>query len=345
MKTITTASPVDFDAHGDYGTFLTSPKEAAFVRPPYTFRGRVGSQRFPAEAHRYHLYASYACPWSQRALIVRKLKGLEDVVSVGIADPIRDGRGWAFREGPGHGPDDVGNFALLRDVYTASRPGYDGHVSVPVLWDTFTRRIVSNNFPDITLDLNSCFNAWARNRIELYPAGMRSDIDTLSRRIYSTVNNGVYRCGFAPTQAAYDSAVSELFATLDDLEERLGTRRYLFGDRITEADVRLWVTLVRFDVVYVTHFKTNVRRLVDYPNLWGYTRDLYSEPAFRETTDFDHIKRHYFVTHSAINPRRIVPAGPQVDFHAPHDRAHLSERDPHAQLVRAGDIVSPRRET
>ncbi|TQN31842.1 putative glutathione S-transferase [Haloactinospora alba] len=333
MKTVTTATPVDFDTFGDYGSYMTKPRGEAFERPAYPFRERIGSQRFPAESGRYHIYASYACPWAHRSLIVRKLKGLEDAVSVGIVDPIRDGRGWAFREGEGHGPDTVGHFALLREAYEASEPGYDGHISVPVLWDTHTRRIVSNNFPDITIDLNECFNAWATKAIDLYPESMRSEIDDLNRRIYATVNNGVYRCGFAPSQEAYDNAVAALFTTLDDLEERLSTRRYLLGDRITEADVRLWVTLARFDIVYATHFKTNVRRLVDYPNLWGYTRDLYSLPAFRETTDFDHIKRHYYVTHGALNPKRIVPAGPVTDFDAPHDRARLSEHDPHAQVI------------
>lgn len=341
MPAVTTASPVDFDAYGDYGTSMTSPEGGAFERPAYPFRNRIGSQRFPAESGRYHLYASYACPWSQRALIVRALKGLEEAVSVSITDPVRDGRGWAFRHGPGHGPDQVGHFALLREVYEATEPGYAGHVSVPVLWDRHTRRIVSNNFFDITMDLGSCFNAWARNDIDLYPGGLRSEIDTLNRRMYRAVNNGVYRCGFAGTQSAYDAAVEELFATLDDLEERLGTRRYLFGDHITESDVRLWVTLVRFDVVYSTHFKANIRRLVDYPNLWGYTRDLYRHPAFGGTTDLDHIRRHYYTTHGELNPKRIVPAGPVLDFTAPHGREHLSEHDPHALPAR----VAPPRPT
>ena len=320
MTTATTATPVDFEAYGDYGSAMTAPKGTSFERPRYPFRGRIGSDRFPAEAGRYHIYASYACPWAQRSLIVRRLKGLEEAVSVGIVDPVRDGRGWAFRDGDGHGPDTVGGFTLLREAYEATEPGYDGHISVPVLWDTQTRRIVSNNFPDITMDLNSCFNAWAAHGIDLYPQGLRSEIDELNRKVYATVNNGVYRCGFAPTQEAYNNAV-------------LGSRSYLLGDTITEADVRLWVTLVRFDTVYATHFKTNIRRLVDYPNLWGYTRDLYALPAFRETTDFDHIKRHYYTTHGALNPKRIVPAGPVLDFSAPHDRARLSERDPHAQVV------------
>ncbi|QBI54619.1 glutathione S-transferase family protein [Streptomonospora litoralis] len=332
METAIIATPVDFDVHGDYGERMTKPKGPEFRRPAYPFRGRIGSEEFPAEAGRYHIYASYACPWAHRSLIVRKLKGLEQAVSVGIVDPVRDGRGWAFREGRGHGPDTVGHFTLLREAYEATEPGYDGHISVPVLWDTAGGRIVSNNFPDITTDLDARFDDWAEHDVDLYPEGLRAEIDALEERIYTAVNNGVYRCGFAPTQQAYDSAVAELFAALDELEERLATRRFLTGDRVTEADVKLWVTLARFDPVYNTHFKTNVRRLADYPNLWGYTRDLYSLPAFRETTDFDHIRRHYYVTHGALNPKRIVPAGPRPDFDAPHDRAALASGGPQTPL-------------
>ena len=324
MTTVTTAAPVDFDRYGDYGSSMTAPKGAAFERPAYRFGGRIGSERFPAEAGRYRLYVSYACPWAHRTLIVRALKGLEDAVSVAVVDPVRDGRGWAFREGPGHGPDTVGHFALLRDLYEGTEPGYDGHVSVPVLWDTDTRRIVSNRFDEIPLDLNACFNAWARNRVDLYPVGLREEIDALDRHLYAAVNNGVYKCGFAPSQEAYDEAVAALFEALDGLEERLAHRRYLTGDRITMADVRLWPTLARFDTVYGTHFKTNLRRLQDYPNLWGYARDLYAEPAFGSTTDFDHIRRHYYITHGTLNPRRIVPVGPLPDFGAPNDRARLA---------------------
>jgi putative glutathione S-transferase len=339
VTTVGTASAVDFAAYGDYGRSMTAPKGPAFERPPYPFRGRIGSAEFPAEPGRYHLYASYACPWAQRSLIVRRLKGLEDAVSVGVVDPVRDGRGWAFREGPGHGPDTVNGFALLREAYEATEPGYDGHVSVPVLWDTRTRRIVSNHFPDITLDLNAEFEPWARERIDLYPEELRAEIDALNDEVYTRVNNGVYRCGFAPTQEAYDEAVTDLFAALDGLEERLARHRYLCGDRVTEADVRLWVTLARFDPVYGTHFKANLRRLTDYENLWGYTRDLYTLPAFRDTTDFDHIRRHYYTTHPDLNPRRIVPAGPLLDFTAPHGRAALGGRA--APAPEAGAVSAP----
>ncbi|PSK98112.1 putative glutathione S-transferase [Murinocardiopsis flavida] len=319
MPSVFVATPVDFALHGDYGAALTAPTTPRFERPPYSFRGRIGSAEFPAESGRYHLYVSYACPWAHRTLIVRALKGLTEAVSVSVVDPVRDGRGWAFREGAGHGPDRVGGFALLSEVYEATEPGYDGHVSVPVLWDTRTRRIVSNNFPDITVDLNAAFGADAEGP-DLYPEALRPEIDELNALVYRTVNNGVYKCGFAPTQEAYDEAVADLFATLDLLEDRLAGRRYLTGDAITEADVRLWVTLARFDAVYVGHFKANLRRIVDYPNLWGYTRDLYSVPAFGDTLDLDHIRRHYYTTHPGLNPRRIVPVGPLPDFGAPHER-------------------------
>ncbi|MFC4590743.1 glutathione S-transferase family protein [Sphaerisporangium corydalis] len=317
------ASPVDFEKYGDYGLKSAPAAEGAFVRPPYSFRGRItadGSSGHGAEPGRYHLYVSAACPWAHRSIIVRALKKLEDVVSLSFVDPIRDGRGWAFREGPGHTADPVNGFTLLREAYEASDPGYEGHVSVPVLWDRENGHIVSNNFPDITIDLSTQFEKWADTGVDLYPEDLRTEIDALNERIYTSVNNGVYRCGFATGQEAYDEAVTELFATLDDLEARLATRRYLLGDRLTEADVRLWVTLARFDAVYVTHFKANVRRLVDYPHLWGYARDLYQRPAFGGTTNFDHIKRHYYGTHPQIDPNRIVPAGPSTDWDAPHDR-------------------------
>jgi glutathionyl-hydroquinone reductase len=328
------ASAVDFGTYGDYQVKAPRRADGAFVRPLYQFQGRVsadGSTGYPAEAGRYHLYISLACPWAHRSAIVRALLGMEDVVSMSVVDPVRDGRGWAFREGPGYTPDPVNGFTLLRDAYQATEPGYDGHVSVPVLWDRETGRIVSNNFPDITIDLETQFGRWADPAFDLYPVGLRPEIDALNERVYVTVNNGVYRCGFATSQEAYDSAVAALFATLDDLDQRLATRRFLLGDSLTEADVRLWVTLARFDAVYVTHFKANLRRLADYPHLWPYARDLYSIPAFRGTTDFDHIKRHYYGTHPQLNPLRIVPAGPVLDWGAPQHRSALSraaERDP-----------------
>ncbi|HEY3904257.1 MAG TPA: glutathione S-transferase C-terminal domain-containing protein [Streptosporangiaceae bacterium] len=326
------ASPVDFDTYGDYGSYkegegTRQPKPSGeFVRAPYPFRGRItadGSSEFPAEAGRYHLYISWACPWAHRTAIVRRLLGLSDVISMTVVDPIRDGRGWAFRNGPGHTFDEVNGFSFLREAYEATEPGYPGHISVPLLWDKETNKIVSNNFPDITIDLDTQFGRWADPDVQLYPAELRAEIDEINELVYSTVNNGVYRCGFAPSQQAYHAALTDLFGTLDLLDARLAERRYLLGSRLTEADVRLWVTLARFDSVYYSHFKTSIRRLTEYHNLWGYARDLYSRPAFAETTNFDHIKRHYFMTHSHLNPGRIVPEGPLLDWHSPHSRAEL----------------------
>ena len=325
-RTAPVASPVDFVSYGDYSVKVPVSADGSFIRPLYPFQGRItadGASGFPAQAGRYHLYVSLACPWAHRSVIVRGLMGLDDVVSLSVVDPVRDGRGWAFREGPGYGPDPVNGFTLIREAYDATEPGYDGHISVPVLWDRETSQIVSNNFPDITIDLGTQFGAWARPGVDLYPEQLRPEIDALNEVVYATVNDGVYRCGFATSQQAYDTAVAALFATLDDLEQRLAGRRYLFGGQITEADVRLWVTLARFDSVYVTHFKTNVRRLVDYPNLWAYARDLYQHPAFGSTTNFDHIKRHYYTTHPHLNPQRIVPAGPLLDWAQPHHRESL----------------------
>jgi putative glutathione S-transferase len=318
---------VDFARYGDYSARTPAGADGEFVRPVYPFQGRItadGSSGFPAEPGRYHLYVSLACPWAHRSVIVRKLMGLEGVVSLSIVDPVRDGRGWAFRDGPGHGPDPVNGFTLIRDAYDATEPGYDGHISVPVLWDRVRSRIVSNNFPDITIDLGTQFGAWSAPGADLYPEHLRPEIDALNDRVYASVNNGVYRCGFAATQEAYDAAVADLFTMLDELEERLAGRRYLMGSRLTEADVRLWVTLARFDTVYAIHFKASLRRLVDYPNLWAYARDLYQQPAFGATTDFGHIKRHYYMTHPHLNPRRIVPAGPVLAWTAPHHRERLA---------------------
>ena len=321
------ASPVDFTAFGDYSVKAPRPADGEFVRPKYPFQGRItadGSSGYRAQPGRYHLYVSLACPWAHRSVIVRQLLGLEPVISLSVVDPIRDGRGWAFRDGPGYTPDPVNGFTLLREAYQATEPGYDGHVSVPVLWDRETGRIVSNNFPDITIDLETQFGEWATPGVDLYPAALRPEIDALNERIYATVNNGVYRCGFATTQEAYNEAVATLFDTLADLDGRLAGQRYLVGSSVTEADVRLWVTLARFDAVYVTHFKANLRRLADFPNLWPYARDLYTIPAFGQTTNFKHIKNHYYRTHPQLNPLRIVPAGPILDWTMPHGREALA---------------------
>jgi glutathionyl-hydroquinone reductase len=315
------ASPVDFETYGDYTgaskRLVPADRSGEFNRPVYRFQGRLtadGSSGFRAEPGRYHLYISWACPWATRAAIVRELKGLRDVVSLSVVDPVRDGRGWAFREGDGHGLDEVNGFTFLSEAYEATEPGYDGHMSVPVLWDREKRMIVSNNFPDITIDLDTAFEAWADTSVELYPVELRAEIDAVNAWVYRDVNNGVYRSGFATTQEAYERAVTAVFEALDVLENRLADRRYLFGDQVTESDVRLWVTLVRFDAVYYSHFKANLRRISDYPNLWAYARDLYRQPAFRSTTNFDHIKRHYYMTHPHLNPSRVVPLGPLQDW-------------------------------
>ncbi|HET7460349.1 MAG TPA: glutathione S-transferase family protein [Longimicrobium sp.] len=301
--------------------------DGSFVRQRYSIGGRItadGSSGFPAEAGRYHLFVSLACPWAHRAIIVRKLLGLEDVITMGVVDPIRDEQGWAFREGEGHGPDGVCGFQYLSEAYLRTDPEYTGRYTVPCIWDRVTQRLVTNNYPDITLDFETQFTAFHKpGAPDLYPEHLRAEIDAINEVIYRDVNNGVYRAGFAARQEAYERAVETLFTRLDELEARLSRQRYLVGGRLTEADIRLFTTLVRFDAVYVGHFKCNLRRLVDYPALWGYARDLYQRPGFGETVNFDHIKRHYYMTHDQINPTRIVPKGPLVDWSEPHGRDRL----------------------
>jgi len=291
-------------------------EEGAFERQEDAFGEWVsddGSTPYPAGPGRYHLYVSLACPWAHRIVIARRLKGLEKAIGMTVVDPIRnDEDGWAFREGPGCSADPVNGFSLLKEAYLATDPGYRGRVTVPVLWDKQTGRIVSNNDDHLLRMCNGAFKDLARrNRnLDLYPQRWRREIDELNERIYETVNNGVYRAGFASTQVAYEEAAHPLFDTLDQLEERLEKRRYLFGDRIVETDIRLFVTLVRFDAVYHGHFKCNLRRVRDYPRLDRYTRDLASWPDIAPTINYDHIKRHYYDTHTDINPAGIVPAGP-----------------------------------
>jgi putative glutathione S-transferase len=264
---------------------------------------------------------SWACPWAQRSIIVRKLLGLEDVISMSVVDPIRDERGWAFRAGSGHGPDPVNGFTFLSEAYLQTDPSYTGRYTVPCLWDRQTKRLVTNNFPDITIDFETQFRAYLKpDAPDLYPEPLRAEIDALNEVIYTDVNDGVYKAGFAVSQAAYESAATTLFARLDWLEQRLSAQRYLIGDQFTEADIRLFPTLVRFDTVYYSHFKCNLRRIVDYPNLWGYAREIYQMPGIAETVNFDHIKRHYYMTHDQINPTRIVPLGPILNWDAPHQR-------------------------
>ena len=277
---------------------------------------RDGSSGYPAATGRYHLYVSLACPWADRTIIVRRLKQLDDIIGMTVVDPVRDERGWAFTDEL----DPINGFRFLMEAYQATDPAFDGRPTVPALWDTETRRVVSNVDEDIMRMLNSEFDDFTDSDLDLYPPPLRAEIDTLNDYIYPNVNNGVYRAGFAATQAAYETAARALFDALDGLETRLSNRRYLVGDLITEADWRLFPTLVRFDAVYVTHFKCNLRRLVDYPNLYGYTRDLYQQPGIAETVNFDHIKRHYYMTHPEINPTRIVPIGFETDFTTTHGR-------------------------
>ena len=299
----------------------------AFVRQAYTIRDRItadGASGFRAEAGRYHLYVSLACPWAHRAIIVRGLLGLESTISMSVVDPIRDERGWAFRDGPGYSRDPINDFSFLSEAYLLTDPEYTGRYTVPCIWDRATHRLVTNNYPDITIDFETQFGAFHRpDAPDLYPESLRAEIDAVNALVYDDVNNGVYKAGFALTQAAYEAAFDALFARLDWLEQRLARQRFLVGNQVTEADIRLFTTLVRFDAVYFGHFKCNLRRLIDFPNLWGYARELYQRPGFGETVNFDHIKRHYYMTHEQINPTRIVPKGPLIDWHAPHDRAAL----------------------
>ncbi len=296
--------------------------DGEFARQEDAFRDFV-SMPHPVAPGRYHLYVSLACPWAHRTLIVRNLENLRDVVGATVADPVRDERGWAFRDGPGHGRDPIEGFRFLSEAYLASDPGFRGRWTVPVLWDKVARRIVNNSEDDICRMFASVFTGRPDGVSGLFPAALAEEQAALSARVYETVNNGVYRAGFATTQTAHEAAVRALFATLDDLENRLATRRFLFGARPVETDWRLFCTLVRFDAVYHGHFKCNLRRVVDYPNLHGYLRDLHQRPGVAETVNLDHIKRHYYVTHADINPTGIVPLGPLLDFAAPHGREKL----------------------
>jgi len=305
----------------------TKSTQGAFVRCESSFRDRVtrdGSSGLSAEPGRYHLYVSLACPWACRTLVFRKLKKLEDAISISIVDPVMGEQGWAFTDYPGCIPDTLNGFSYLHQVYTAAKPDYTGRVTVPVLFDKQTKKIVNNESSEIIRMFNREFDQFADAALDFYPTPLRAEIDAINVVVYDDVNNGVYKAGFATAQSAYEQAFDALFARLDELEQRLSRRRYLVGDRITEADWRLFTTLVRFDAVYVSHFKCNLRRLVDYENLWGYTRDLYQVPGIPETVNLDHIKRHYFMSHPTINPTRIVPKGPALDFTTAHQRRNLA---------------------
>jgi putative glutathione S-transferase len=285
--------------------------------------GPSGKGGFAAEPGRYHLYVSLACPWAHRTLILRKLKRLEDAISVSVVSWYMGGAGWTFDKATGSTGDAVNGKSRLADIYLLADPRYTGRVTVPTLWDRAQGTIVNNESSEIIRMLNSAFDAHTDARVDFYPAALRADIDRINDIVYPNINNGVYRTGFATTQEAYEEAFAKLFGALDLVEERLSTQRYLVGAHPTEADWRLFTTLIRFDAVYVGHFKCNLRRIADYPNLSNYVRDLYQTPGVAETVDLDHCKRHYYVSHAKINPTGIVPLGPELDFSAPHDRARF----------------------
>lgn len=298
-----------------------------FVRQEDSFRDWVsadGSTQWPAVSGRYHLYVSLACPWACRTVIVRQLKGLEECIGMTVVDPIRDERGWAFREGAGYSHDPINHFAFLSEAYQATDPKFHGRVTVPVLWDTEAGRIINNSEDDICRMFHDAFSGLGLREADLFPADIEAEHAKLNEYIYENVNNGVYKAGFATDQGVYEAACRALFAALDELETRLARGRYLFGHRIVEADWRLFCTLVRFDAVYHGHFKCNIRRILDYPNLQGYLLDLYQQPGIADTVNFDHIKRHYYCTHEDINPTRIVPIGPAMDLSRPHGRERIS---------------------
>jgi glutathionyl-hydroquinone reductase len=304
-------------------------KDGQFVRKPTAFHnyvtadgspGQTGKGGFPAERDRYHLYVSLACPWAHRTLIFRKLKKLEGVISVSVTVALLGKKGWEFGTEAGATLDTINGKSVLADVYVLADPHYSGRASVPVLWDKKQHTIVNNESSEIIRMLNTAFDAFTDVRTDYYPAELRGEIDRVNDLVYETVNNGVYRSGFATTQVAYEEAARAIFATLDQLEARLSRQRYLVGRQVTEADWRLFTTLVRFDAVYYSHFKCNVRRIIDYPNLWNYLRDLYQTPGVAETVSLDHIKRHYYGSHRNVNPTGIVPIGPALYFDLPHDR-------------------------
>lgn len=305
-----------------------------FIRTESTFRnwvtkdgspGPSGEGGFPAEPNRYHLYVSYACPWAHRTLIFRALKGLEDIISVSIVHPLMPAESWVFGDYPGATEDHINHAHYLYENYLKADPNFNGLVTVPVLWDKKRQTIVNNESSEIIRMFNLAFNEYGNADVDFYPESLQEEIDDINELVYNNINNGVYRAGFATTQQAYNRAFDRLFDSMDALEERLSKQRYLVGNQITEADWRLFTTLVRFDAVYYNHFKTNKKRLIDYPNLWAYTRELYQVPGVAETVNMDHIKHHYFGSHRSINPTGIVPRGPQLDFMQPHGREILSE--------------------
>jgi putative glutathione S-transferase len=303
-----------------------------FVRPTTRFRnwvtqdgspGPTGEGGFAAARGRYHLYVALPCPWAHRTVIMRMLKGLEDVVSMSVLEPLYGPHGWRFGTSPGTTPDSVNGASELAEIYLRADPRYTGRVSVPGLWDRERRTIVNNESAEIIRMLNGAFGRFTNVRTDYYPPALREEIDRVNALVYENVNNGVYRAGFATAQEAYEEAFHAVFGALDELERRLSRQRYLVGADITEADWRLFTTLVRFDAVYYSHFKCNLRRIIDYPNLSNYLRDLYQQEGVAATVNMDHIKRHYYGSQRHVNPTGIVPLGPQLDFSAPHDRGRF----------------------
>jgi putative glutathione S-transferase len=312
-----------YDTKASQGRFVRSESQFRNWVTPDGSAGPTGDAGFRAEPQRFHLYVAFACPWAHRTLIMRKLKGLAPVISISAVNSFMGTEGWTFEPGPETIPDTVNGAKRLYELYTIADPQYSGRSTVPILWDKQQRTIVSNESAEIVRMLNNGFAGAGANDDDYYPEELRAEIDELNAFIYPNVNNGVYRAGFATTQEAYEEAARSLFAALDTLEERLESRRYLTGSRLTEADVRLFTTLIRFDPVYHGHFKCNLRRIVDYPNLWGYARDIYQTPGIADTVHVDFIKAHYYGSHANLNPARIIPIGPDIDYWQPHDRASL----------------------
>jgi putative glutathione S-transferase len=303
--------------------YETKSTGGRYVRKDSTFRDwvrRNGSTAFQPEAGRYHLYVSMACPWAHRTLVVRKLKKLESVISVSVVEPLMAENGWTFGEVGTPTEDGVQGVRLLHQIYTAAQPNFTGRVTVPVLWDRKTRTIVNNESSEIVRMLNAEFDAFGDSSVDLYPESLRTEIDELNAYVYPNINNGVYRCGFATTQEAYEEAFVALFEALDEIDRRLAGKRFLTGSALTEADWRLFTTLVRFDAVYVGHFKCNKRRIADYAHLSGYLRELYQIPGIADTVNMDHIKRHYYESHGTINPSGVVPVGPELNLDVDHGR-------------------------
>ncbi len=307
----------------------TAKTGGRFVRSDSQFRhwvtadgsaGPSGEAGFKAEAGRYHLYVSLACPWAHRTLIMRALKGLESMIGVSVVHWAMLDKGWTFKDGPGVVPDPLIGAKYLHQIYTQAEADYSGRVTVPVLWDKQTGTIVNNESSEIIRMFNSAFDGVGAKPGDYYPAALRDAIDRINARVYDTVNNGVYKAGFATSQEAYEEAVWPLFESLDWLEEQLSQSRFLTGAALSEADIRLWTTLIRFDAVYHGHFKCNIRRLADYPHLWAFTRDIYQLPGVKQTVNFDHIKRHYYGSHKTINPSGVVPVGPAIDYDKPARR-------------------------